>query len=145
MKLRGSFLLFVSFGLVYSCPKPEELLASLKGMGVPIGEIKKVSPFKEVKELCLVEGILKERKKKKEVIFFVSQDGKYMFPFAGRVVYKPTPVGCIKEVEVVGLGEENRTMVVGYVTSDLKFFFPQMVELPKKDQNKTAQGEEEKP
>ena len=126
------FLFFSLLGLAFSCPKPDELQSALKKIGLPIEKVKKVEPSKEIPQLCRCEGFVKNGNSTVEVDFYVSKDGNYFIPFVGKVVYKPSGIEGIKRITVISLRNSNHTLNLGFITSDLKYYFPQMVPLLKK-------------
>jgi len=126
------FIFLLSLSVVFACPKPEKVLASLKAIGLPLIKVRSVEPFKEIANLCRYRGVLKKGKNIENVDFYVSEDGKFFLPFAGRVVYKPSGIKGIKRITVVSLRNSNHTLNLGFITNDLKYYFPQIVPLPEK-------------
>ena len=116
----------------FACPPPQAVLEAVKALKVPIKEVKKVEPYKEIPTLCRAEGILEKDGMKIPVDFYTTADGKYFLPFVGKVVYQPTDVKGIKKVTIVSVRNSNHTFTLGYVTSDLRYYFPEMLRLKQK-------------
>lgn len=133
--MRFSIFLFL-IGLLFACPPAKKISSLLKIKGIPIEVVEIVEPFKEIPQLCRCVGILKRGNSTFEVEFYTSQDGNYFIPFVGKLVYEPSGIEGIKKLVVVGLKNSNNTFTVGYITNDLKYFFPAIVPLIKKGQKR---------
>lgn len=116
----------------FACPTPQAVLDAVKSLNIPIKEVKKVEPYEELPLLCRAEGILEKDGMRVPVDFYTTADGKYFLPFVGRVVYQPTEVKGIKRVTIVSVRNSNHTFTLGYVTSDLRYYFPEMLPLKQK-------------
>ena len=122
------FFIFLPFiGLTFSCPTPKDLQKVLEKNSIPIEKVKTVEPFKEIPQLCYCTGFVKKGNSTIEVDFYVSKDGSYFIPFVGKVVYKPSGIKGIKRITVISLRNSNHTLNLGFVTSDLKYYFPQLI------------------
>ena len=145
MFYKAKFLLFaaISGAAVFACPSKEAVLETLKEMQIPVTEVKKIEPSKEIKNFCTAVGILEKYGAKREVVFFVTKDGKYLVPFVGSVSYKPSPVEGLKEVWITSVRFPDHKFKLGYVTEDNKYYIPELVPMKKiqlKEETKKANG-----
>lgn len=139
--MRYALALLALSGLTFAaCPSPQAVLKAVKSLGVPIKEVKKVEPYKEIPVLCRAVGVLEKNGATAEVDFYTTADGKYFLPFVGKVVYEPSGVEGIKRVKIVSVRNPNHSFTLGYVTNDLKYYFPEMLPLP--GVKETSEGKE---
>jgi len=125
-------LLLVSFsltGLVFACPKPDQVLSAVKSLGVPISEVKKIEPYKDIPVLCRAVGVLKKGDIQREVDFYTTADGKYLLPFLGRIEYKPSQVKGLNVIKITSVRNGRHSFILGYTTEDGKFYVPELVPL----------------
>ena len=142
--MRYALALLALSGLTFAtCPSPQAVLKAVKSLGVPIKEVKKVEPYKEIPVLCRAVGVLEKNGATAEVDFYTTADGKYFLPFVGKVVYEPSGVEGIKRVKIVSVRNPNHSFTLGYVTNDLKYYFPEMLPLP--EVKETSEGKEATP
>jgi len=127
-------------GISFACPSPQSVLKAVKSLNIPIVEIKKVEPYKEIPSLCRAIGILEKDGVKKEVDFYTTRDGKYFLPFVGKISYKKTNVDGIVEIKVTSLRNKNHSFTLGYTTDNIRYYIPTMVPMEK---NETKGGKRE--
>ena len=129
--MRLPLLVFFSLtGLVFACPKPDQVLSAVKSLGVPITEVKKIEPYKEIPVLCRAVGVLKKGDIQREVDFYTTADGKYLLPFLGKIEYKPSQVKGLKVIKITSVRNSQHSFILGYTTEDGKFYSPELVPLP---------------
>jgi len=116
-------------GLTLACPQPQMVLKALEKLEIPVKEISKIEPSKKIKNLCKVEGNLVKGQLKREVVFFVTADEKYLIPFVGSVGYKASPVKGLKEIWITSFRKPHRKFILGYLSEDGKYYIPQLVRL----------------
>ena len=142
---KAKFLLLVAISgaAAFACPSKEAVLKTLKEMQIPVTEVKKIESSKEIKEFCTAVGILEKYGTKREVVFFVTKDGKFLVPFVGSVSYKPSPVEGLKEVWITSVRFPDHKFKLGYVTEDGKYYIPELVPMKKvqlKEETKKVNG-----
>jgi hypothetical protein len=134
------FLTLSLVGVSFACPPPQNVLEAVKKLNIPIKEIKKVEPYKEIPSLCRAIGVLEKDGIKKEVDFYTTRDGKYLLPFVGKISYEKTDVDGIVKIKITSLRNPQHSFVLGYTTDNIKYYIPTMVPLkkeqPKKVENK---------
>lgn len=144
--MRYTLALLALSGLTFAtCPSPQAVLKAVQSLGVPIKEVKQVEPYKEIPVLCRAVGVLEKDGATAEVDFYTTADGKYFLPFVGKVVYEPSGVEGIKRVKIVSVRNPKHSFTLGYVTSDLKYYFPEMLLLPEVKGTPAGKGKEEAP
>lgn len=123
--------------LLFGCPSPKEVVEKFKTFQISFKAIYKISPVKEIPFLCKVEGIVKSGNFTSKGIFYITSDGRYFIPQIERIVYKDTPIKNLKRLVAVDVKNPQNNFTIGYVTSDLKFYFPLVIPIntvePKKN------------
>ncbi len=127
-------------GLVFACPQPQTVLNALKEQNIPVKEVISIKPSKTLKGFCTAEGILEKDGFKKEVEFYITEDGKYLAPFVGTISYKPSPIKGLKEIWITSVRNSKTNFRLGYLTEDGKFYIPEIVAI----KNKTTSKKEKK-
>jgi len=122
--------LFISF----SCPNREQLLSEIKNV-LQVKKIYSIEPLSHPKGFCRVEATVKVGSLSKNYTLFVSDDGRYLFPFVGKLVRLDTPFGKnrnnVQTVGVKSLRHPGRIYLLGTVYRDGNdvYFLPVVFDL----------------
>ena len=134
--MRLALLTPIFVAVAFSCPSPQAVLETAVKMNIPVKEILKVETFKEIPMLCRAEAVVGRNGFNATVDLFTTADGKFFIPFVGKVVYEPSGEEGVKKVTIVSIRNSTTSFTLGYVTNDLKYYFPTMIPM------KTLQKEE---
>lgn len=119
--------------LLFGCPSPKEVVEKFKSLHISFKAIYGVSPVKEIPFLCKVEGVIEKGSFTSEATIYITSDGKYFIPQVEKIVYRNTSIKNLKQLVAVDIKNPKNNFTIGYVTNDLKFFFPLIIPLKGKE------------
>ena len=144
--MRLALLTPIFVAVAFSCPSPQAVLETAVRLNIPVKEVLKVETFKEIPILCRAEAVVGRDGFNATVDLFTTADGKFFIPFVGKVVYEPSGEEGVKKVTIVSIRNSTTSFTLGFVTNDLKYYFPAMIpmETPQKSKgqadNETSFG-----
>jgi hypothetical protein len=117
-----------------ACPGTQQLILLLEKV-IPVKKIYSIEPLSHPKGFCRVEATVKVGSLSKNYTLFVSDDGRYLFPFVGKLVRLDTPFGKnrnnVQTVGVKSLRHPGRIYLLGTVYRDGNdvYFLPVVFDL----------------
>ena len=142
--MRLALLTPIFVAVVFACPSPQEILQTAVKLNIPVKKIVKVELFKKLPILCRAEAVVGKDGFNATTDLFTTADGKFFIPFVGRVIYEPSGEKDIKKLTIVSIRNSTTSFTLGYVTNDLKYYFPAMIPIKNtqsvenKTENKTS-------
>jgi hypothetical protein len=120
-------LLFLGPIISFSCPTKEHVFKALTNLGVPVKEVKTVEVSKTFKGLCKVEGVIKKGKHVFRTKFYLTEDGKYLIPFVGKIEMVPSKVlKGWKELHIRSLRNPKHELKIGLIDESGKYFISEI-------------------
>ncbi len=138
--MRLALLTPIFVAVAFSCPSPQAVLETAVRLNIPVKEVLKVEPFKKIPSLCRAEAVVEKDGFNATVDLFTTADGKFFIPFVGKVVYEPSGEEGVKKVTIVSIRNSTTSFTLGFVTNDLKYYFPAMIPMETAQRGKHKTG-----
>ena len=127
--VKRSLLILIPL-LVIACPKKEDFFKKLTKMGLPVKEIERVAPSKRFEGLCEVVAVIRKDKRTFQTKFYLTEDGKYLIPFIGKLETVPSKVlKGWKEIHIRSLRNPKHQWNIGLIDKSGKYFIPELFEV----------------